>query len=88
VDGQQHLVIIPVMVELSQILKAAIQDIYCTSGDYLMSANSQVGLKLTNQLNEWKANLPACLNLDVDSLDDAEWAYKQKLVLRIRMSRF
>ena len=75
------------MVELSQILKTAIQDIYCNSGECHMSVKSQIGLKLTNQLNEWKANLPAFLDLDVDSLDDTEWAYKQKLVLRIRRSR-
>jgi len=72
------------MVELSRILKAAAQDIYCHSGQHLIREKSPISLKLNEELNNWKAQLPPFLNLDIDSLNDAESAYKQKLVLKMR----
>jgi len=76
--------LIPVMVELSQILKTAEQDIYHDSAHRPISDRSQIGFKLEEALVAWKNNLPNFLNFDTVSLRDPEWAFKQKLVLRMR----
>lgn len=72
------------MVDLARILKKASYDIYCKSREHPTKEMSQISLKLNDELNNWKADLPRFLNLDIDSLNDAEWAYKQKLVLKMR----
>ncbi|KIX00391.1 uncharacterized protein Z518_10530 [Rhinocladiella mackenziei CBS 650.93] len=86
VDGNENpdIAIIRVMVDLSRILKKVSVDLYCNSEDRPMSELSQMGLKLNEELALWKANLPTFLNFDVESLDDALWAYKQKVVLKMR----
>ncbi len=75
---------IPVMVELSQILRTASQDIYHDSTGRSVQEKSQIGFQLEELLTAWKNKLPSYLNIDSVSLNDAEWASKQKLVLRMR----
>ncbi|KAE8382775.1 fungal-specific transcription factor domain-containing protein [Aspergillus bertholletiae] len=74
---------IPVMVSLAQIMSEASHLLY-HSPKRPMSEMSQIALNLDNKLEEWKSNLPSFLNVDVASLNDSEWAFKQKLVLRLR----
>ncbi|KAJ0418329.1 fungal-specific transcription factor domain-containing protein [Aspergillus carlsbadensis] len=76
--------IIPVMVALARILKQASMEIYCKGVGQCRSAKSQLSLHLNRELDQWKANLPRFLNFDIMALDDPEWAYKQKIVLKIR----
>lgn len=40
-------------------------------------------MDLDRRLLAWKEGLPAFLNVDKASLNDPEWAFKQKLVLRL-----
>lgn len=51
-----------------------------------MAEMSEIAMTLDRRLQEWKANLPDFLNLDAAALNDPEWAFKQKFVLRLRMS--
>lgn len=76
--------IIPVMVELSQILKRASQEIYHDSTNLSMREKSRISFDLESSLSTWKNNLPDFLNVDRAGLNDSEWAFKQKLVLRMR----
>jgi hypothetical protein len=48
-----------------------------------MNEMSKVAMSLGHKLEEWKFNIPPYLNVDVASLNDPEWAFKQKLVLRL-----
>ncbi|KAH8806197.1 fungal-specific transcription factor domain-containing protein [Xylogone sp. PMI_703] len=77
--------IIPVMVELSRILKTASQDIYHASGECSIAEKSQIAFNLEQTLSDWKMSLPDHLNIDVVALNDAECTFKQKLVLRMRL---
>ncbi|EXJ71101.1 uncharacterized protein A1O5_06094 [Cladophialophora psammophila CBS 110553] len=84
-DNESHeTAIIPVMVDLSRILKRVSMDVYCNANGRSTGELSQVSLELNEALAVWKANLPAFLNLDVQLLNDPPWAYKQKLVLKMR----
>ncbi|KFY40674.1 hypothetical protein V494_03393 [Pseudogymnoascus sp. VKM F-4513 (FW-928)] len=75
---------IPVMVGLSRILKTASQDIYHDSTRSIQE-KSHIGFQLEESLMLWKNGLPSFLNIDSVSLNDTEWAFKQKLVLRMRL---
>jgi hypothetical protein len=44
---------------------------------------SQIAIRLDNQLLAWKSMLPSFLNIDAAALNDPEWAFKQKLALRL-----
>ncbi|KAE8334937.1 hypothetical protein BDV24DRAFT_171763 [Aspergillus arachidicola] len=74
---------IPVMVALAQIMSEASHLLY-HSPKRPTKEMSQIAMNLDNKLEEWKSNLPSFLNVDVASLNDPEWAFKQKLVLRLR----
>lgn len=75
---------IPVMVELSNILRTASQEIYHDANKHSMQEKSQIGFQLEESLAVWKNKLPSFLKIDSVSLNDTEWAFKQKLVLRMR----
>ena len=72
------------MVDIAQVLKRASMEIYCKGRRQSMDARSHISLQLNDELTQWKKNLPQFLNFDIESLDDPEWAYKQKLVLKMR----
>ncbi|KAB8267312.1 fungal-specific transcription factor domain-containing protein [Aspergillus minisclerotigenes] len=73
---------IPVMVALAQIMSEASHLLY-HSPKRPTKEMSRIAMNLDNKLEEWKSNLPSFLNVDVASLNDPEWAFKQKLVLRL-----
>ena len=73
---------IPVMVALAQIMSEASHLLY-HSTRRSMSEKSRVAMNLDQRLLEWKARLPGFLDIDAASLNDPEWAFKQKLVLRL-----
>ncbi|EXJ71702.1 uncharacterized protein A1O5_05510 [Cladophialophora psammophila CBS 110553] len=79
-----EIAIIPAMVDLARILKKVSTDIYSTSGRRSMNEMSRIGLELNKDIDQWKADLPPFLNFDLESLDDPVWAYKQKVVLKMR----
>ncbi|OJJ75715.1 hypothetical protein ASPBRDRAFT_38019 [Aspergillus brasiliensis CBS 101740] len=78
-----HVAMIPAMVALAQIMSEASHLLY-HSPKRSMSEMSQIAMSLDNKLLAWKATLPHFLNIDAASLNDTEWAFKQKLVLRLR----
>ncbi|GKZ26009.1 hypothetical protein AbraCBS73388_001956 [Aspergillus brasiliensis] len=78
-----HVAMIPAMVALAQIMSEASHLLY-HSPKRSMSEMSQIAMGLDNKLLAWKATLPHFLNVDAASLNDTEWAFKQKLVLRLR----
>lgn len=73
---------IPVMVSLAQVMSEASHQLY-HSTQRSMADMSGLAMALDARLLEWKANIPAFLNLDANTLNDPEWAFKQKLVLRL-----
>jgi hypothetical protein len=73
---------IPVMVALGQINTEASHQLY-HSTQRSMGEKSSLAMALDQRLLQWKANLPAFLDLDAHALNDPEWAFKQKLVLRL-----
>lgn len=73
---------IPVMVSLAQIMSEASHQLY-HSTQRSLSEKSRLAMSLDARLQEWKSNIPAFLNLDAHTLSDPEWAFKQKLVLRL-----
>ncbi|KAJ5857437.1 transcriptional regulator family: Fungal Specific TF [Penicillium solitum] len=74
---------IPAMVALAQIMSEASHQLY-HSMRRTMADKSRLAMALDQRLLEWKETLPAFLNLDAHALNDPEWAFKQKLVLRLR----
>ncbi|KAL5360042.1 fungal-specific transcription factor domain-containing protein [Aspergillus floccosus] len=74
---------IPAMVALAQIMSEASHLLY-HSPKRSISERSRIAMGLDSKLFDWKANLPRCLNIEAASLNDTEWAFKQKLVLRLR----
>ncbi|EAU38418.1 predicted protein [Aspergillus terreus NIH2624] len=74
---------IPAMVALAQIMSEASHLLY-HSPKRSISERSRIAMALDRKLFDWKSNLPKCLNIDAASLNDTEWAFKQKLVLRLR----
>ena len=49
-----------------------------------MTEMSQIAMTIDWRILDWKANLPDFLDLDAASLNDPEWAFKQKFVLKQR----
>ncbi|KAH6896738.1 fungal-specific transcription factor domain-containing protein [Thelonectria olida] len=79
-----ELAIIPVMVDLARILREASLDIYHDVSERSLRKKSQIAFKLDTALDSWKRQLPSFLDLESFALDEAEWAFKQKLVLKFR----
>ncbi|KAJ5766598.1 uncharacterized protein N7511_004214 [Penicillium nucicola] len=73
---------IPVMIALAQINTEASHQLY-HSTKRSMDEKSRLAIALDQRLSQWKESLPSFLNLDAHVLDDPEWAFKQKLVLRL-----
>jgi hypothetical protein len=73
---------IPAMVALAQIMSDASQLLY-HSPKRSTDEKSQVSERLDSRLLDWKSTLPQFLNIDAAPLNDPEWAFKQKLVLRL-----
>ncbi|KAL2814954.1 fungal-specific transcription factor domain-containing protein [Aspergillus granulosus] len=82
VEGND-IAMIPAMVSLAQIMSEASQLLY-HSPKRSTGEKSRVSERLDDKLLQWKSTLPDFLNIDVASLNDPEWAFKQKLVLRLR----
>lgn len=76
---------IPVMVSLAQIMSEASHQLY-HSTQHSIEEKSRLAMILDTRLQDWKSNIPSFLKLDANTLNDPEWAFKQKLVLRLRMS--
>ncbi|KAJ5720363.1 transcriptional regulator family: Fungal Specific TF [Penicillium malachiteum] len=74
---------IPVMVSLAQIMSEASHQLY-HSTQLSLREKSHLAMGLEKRLQDWKSNIPTFLNLDANTLSDPEWAFKQKLVLRLR----
>ncbi|RAL02964.1 Zn(II)2Cys6 transcription factor [Aspergillus ibericus CBS 121593] len=78
-----HVGMIPAMVALAQIMSEASHLLY-HSPKRSMVEMSQIAMSLDSKLLTWKTTLPHFLDIDAASLNDTEWAFKQKLVLRLR----
>ncbi|OOG00144.1 hypothetical protein ASPCADRAFT_393841 [Aspergillus carbonarius ITEM 5010] len=78
-----HVGMIPAMIALAQIMSEASHLLY-HSPKRSMTEMSQIAMGLDNKLLTWKTTLPRFLDIDAASLNDTEWAFKQKLVLRLR----
>ncbi|RAH83716.1 hypothetical protein BO86DRAFT_358136 [Aspergillus japonicus CBS 114.51] len=84
VDAEDnHVAMIPAMVALAQIMSEASHLLY-HSPKRSMGEMSHIAMDLDNKLLAWKSTLPELLDIDAASLNDTEWAFKQKLVLRLR----
>ncbi|PYH40284.1 uncharacterized protein BP01DRAFT_224671 [Aspergillus saccharolyticus JOP 1030-1] len=78
-----HVAMIPAMVALAQIMSEASHLLYHSSKRPL-DEMSQIAMDLDRHLLAWKSTLPYFLDIDAASLNDTEWAFKQKLVLKLR----
>ncbi|KAF9892859.1 hypothetical protein FE257_000448 [Aspergillus nanangensis] len=74
---------IPAIVALAQIMTEASHLLY-NSPKRSTIEKSQIAMNLDKKVFAWKSNLPSFLNIDAAALNDSEWAFKQKLVLRLR----
>lgn len=82
-DGEDNSVaMIPVMVSLAQIMSEASHQLY-HSTHRSMRDKSRLAMDLDARLLDWKSNIPFFLNTESPTLNDPEWAFKQKLVLRL-----
>lgn len=71
------------MAALAHIMSEASHQLYHSS-KYSMEEKSQIAMDLDRRLLEWKATIPPFLDIDIVALNDPEWAFKQKLVLKLR----
>ncbi|GES57592.1 hypothetical protein ATEIFO6365_0001088100 [Aspergillus terreus] len=78
---------IPAMVALAQIMSEGSHLLY-HSPKRSISERPRIAMALDRKLLDWKSYLPKCLNIDAASLNDTEWAFKQKLVLKLHESVF
>lgn len=72
------------MVKFAVLLRRISKEIYHNSKGLTTLQKSNVAIELDILLDDWKSKLPEWLNLDVVTFREAEWAAKQKLVLRLR----
>ncbi|PKY07980.1 hypothetical protein P168DRAFT_308153 [Aspergillus campestris IBT 28561] len=79
----QDVAIIPVMAALAHIMSEASHQLYHSS-KISTDEKSQIALELDRRLLGWKAKIPPFLDIDIVALNDPEWAFKQKLVLKLR----
>ncbi|KAF7557578.1 hypothetical protein G7Z17_g602 [Cylindrodendrum hubeiense] len=87
-SNKSQFAIISVMVDLARILQAASQDIYHDMSKQPLQKKSQISFQLDKSLDIWEKKLPDFLDLQSFALDDAEWAFKQKLVLKFLLLDF
>lgn len=71
------------MVALAHIMSEASHQLYHSS-KFSMGEKSEIALDLDRRLLEWKTKIPPFLDIDIVALNDPEWAFKQKLVLKLR----
>ena len=73
------------MVPLAPIMSEASHQLYHSSKPS-MDEKSRIAIDLDRRLLEWKTTIPPFLDIDIVALNDPEWAFKQKLVLKLRES--
>ncbi|KAK7433615.1 hypothetical protein Landi51_13852 [Colletotrichum acutatum] len=72
------------MVDLAKILMWMTDNLGLHSSHTSFQRLSQTALNLDRELDDWKSGLPRQLRFDTSSLEDSEFAMKQKTVLKLR----
>ncbi|OLN87750.1 putative transcriptional regulatory protein C417.09c-like protein 1 [Colletotrichum chlorophyti] len=71
------------MVDLAKILIWMTDNLSLHSNHTSLQRLSQTALNLDRELDEWKSGLPRQLRFEMSSLEDSEFAMKQKTVLKL-----
>lgn len=74
------------MVDLAKILMWMTDNLSLHNSHTSLQRLSQTALNLDRELDDWKSGLPRELRFDTSSLEDSEFAMKQKTVLKLRPS--
>ncbi|KAK2043087.1 hypothetical protein LZ31DRAFT_632213 [Colletotrichum somersetense] len=72
------------MVDLAKILMWMTDNLSVHSNHVSLQRLSQTALGLDRDLDDWRTGLPRQLRFDMSSLEDSEFAMKQKTVLKLR----
>ncbi|KAF6834904.1 C6 transcription factor [Colletotrichum musicola] len=72
------------MVDLAKILMWMTDNLSLHNSHTSLQRLSQTALNLDRELDDWKTGLPRELRFDTSSLEDSEFAMKQKTVLKLR----
>ncbi|KAK2055470.1 hypothetical protein LY76DRAFT_578089 [Colletotrichum caudatum] len=72
------------MVDLAKILMWMTDNLSVHSNHMSLQRLSQTALSLDRDLDDWRTGLPRQLRFDMSSLEDSEFAMKQKTVLKLR----
>ncbi|KAJ0331927.1 hypothetical protein COL922a_011722 [Colletotrichum nupharicola] len=72
------------MVDLAKILMWMTDNLSLHNSHTSLQRLSQTALNLDRELDDWKSGLPRELRFDTSSLEDSEFAMKQKTVLKLR----
>ncbi|OBR05283.1 C6 transcription factor [Colletotrichum higginsianum IMI 349063] len=72
------------MVDLAKILMWMTDNLSLHCNHKSLQRLSQTALDLDRELDDWKSGLPRQLRFDLSSLEDSEFAMKQKTVLKLR----
>ncbi|GKT63838.1 C6 transcription factor [Colletotrichum tofieldiae] len=72
------------MVDLAKILMWMTDNMSLHSNHTSLQRLSQTALNLDRELDDWKSGLPRQLRFDTSSLEDSEFAMKQKTVLKLQ----
>ena len=80
---EKRVAIIPIVVALAELQRKVADEIYLTATT-TMASKATTALQLDESVALWKAGLPSFLNFSSTSLQEPEWASKQKLVLHLR----
>ncbi|EFQ30432.1 uncharacterized protein GLRG_05576 [Colletotrichum graminicola M1.001] len=72
------------MVDLAKILMWMTDNLSVHSNHMSLQRLSQTALSLDRDLDDWRSGLPRQLRFDMSSLEDSEFAMKQKTVLKLR----
>ncbi|TDZ32894.1 putative transcriptional regulatory protein [Colletotrichum spinosum] len=72
------------MVDLAKILMWMTDNLSLHNSHTSLQRLSQTALNLDRDLDDWKSGLPRELRFDTSSLEDSEFAMKQKTVLKLR----
>lgn len=81
---QKQVAMVNEMVSFAAILRRVSRKLYHDSKNLTLLQKSVVATDLEVSLDAWKDQLPEWLQFDKTSLDNDEWATKQKLVLQLR----